>query len=275
MTPPDINFRGKRADATTRFSSRVRAYQSTRPAYPSPLLDWIHANFGLCRGQVVADVGAGTGIFTLQLLGFEASVVAVEPNAPMRGALEARTAVEQRGGTLRVCDGAAEGTGLMDASVDGVVAAQAFHWFDPVAFAAECRRILRPGGWAAMVWNNRRSTGTPFARAYEGFIKRWEVDYARVGASYANLDDLGRLFESVPEPQRFEHAQTLDRGGLLGRLQSSSYMPGATHPDFGSMCDAAGQLFEAHAQSGRVELAYETVVYGARLPAGVSTSGDR
>ncbi len=257
---------GGRGDATRRFSDRVGAYQATRPDYPPALLRWMRTAFELSPTQLVADVGAGTGVFTRQLLVSGVRVVAVEPNAPMREALQACSADERREGSLRVCDGAAEATGLADASVDGVVAAQAFHWFDPVAFAAECRRILRPGGWAAMVWNNRQSAGTRFAEAYEGFIRRWGIDYARVGTSYANHDDLGRLFEGVPEPQRFEHAQTLDGEGLLGRLQSS-YMPGAIHPEFEPMCAAARQLFEAHAESGQVELRYETVAYGARLSA--------
>src|SRR5580658_2649045 len=61
----------------------------------------------------------------------------------------------------------AEATTLPDASVELVTAAQAFHWFDPAAARAEFARILRPSGWVAVIWNERKKSLGPFAEEYE------------------------------------------------------------------------------------------------------------
>jgi ubiquinone/menaquinone biosynthesis C-methylase UbiE len=91
-------------------------------------------------GRVVADVGPGTGIFTRLLLETGARVIGIEPNGPMRAAAERRILGEPR---FESKNGRAEATGLADASVDLVTAAQAFHWFEPSAARAEFVRILR------------------------------------------------------------------------------------------------------------------------------------
>ena len=265
VTLHDRAFEGTPPASASRFSDRVEAYRNTRPGYPPSLVAWLDATFGLADGQAIADVGAGTGIFSLQLQARGAEVIAVEPNPQMRAALEVQVAAEQRVPTLHVRGGTAEATGMPDASADGVTAAQAFHWFDPEAFAGECRRVLRPRGWAATIWNNRRVSGSPFLEAYEAFVRQWGTDYARVGASYANVEHLAVLFGEVPTPALFENAQTLDRTGLLARLESSSYMPGADHLNYAPMREAAAQMFDAHAEGGLVELRYEAVAYASRL----------
>src|SRR5690606_1463661 len=57
---------------------------------------------------------------------------------------------------FRMSSGTAEKTLLPDRAVDVVVAAQAFHWFNTSAVRDEFRRILKPGGWVVLIWNERR-----------------------------------------------------------------------------------------------------------------------
>lgn len=93
------------------------------------------------------EIGAGTGIFTGQLVDRGVAVLVVEPVAAMGQQLRERLPdVEVRSGT-------AEDLPLEDASVDVVVAAQAFHWFDYGAALTEIYRVLRPGGQLVTVWN--------------------------------------------------------------------------------------------------------------------------
>lgn len=138
-------------NTTERFSGRAGVYQASRPGYPAALSEHL-ASLGM-RGARVADIGAGTGIFSRLLLELGCMVFAVEPNSDMRHTAELE---------LKTCDrfsigsGTAENTGLPEASLSFVTAAQAFHWFDPDAFRQECLRILEPGGLAVFVWNSRR-----------------------------------------------------------------------------------------------------------------------
>ncbi|MEI7443726.1 MAG: class I SAM-dependent methyltransferase [Burkholderiales bacterium] len=136
------------------FAAGSATYERGRPEYPEALGGWLAAALGLGPGRVVADVGAGTGRFTARLVATGADVVAVEPVAEMR----ARIAAAAPGATA--LDGSAEALPLADASVDALVCAQAFHWFDSPAVLREFHRVLRPGGRLGLVWNVRdESTG--------------------------------------------------------------------------------------------------------------------
>ncbi len=167
-------------DVEARFSDRVADYAKHRPSYPAAAIDFVLRTLALGPGSSAADLGSGTGIFAELLLARGVSVRAVEPNRPMREAAE-RTLFAREGFSSH--DGTAERTGLEDRSVDAVVAAQAFHWFDPASARRECERILRPrasGSNVALVWNARRESGTPFLEGYEALLMEGAVDYAEV-----------------------------------------------------------------------------------------------
>ncbi|MFW2332903.1 class I SAM-dependent methyltransferase [Ilumatobacter sp.] len=143
--------------ARSGYDRQADVYASVRPSCHPALIERFIEKYA--RG-VVADVGAGTGIFTSQLVDAGCAPIAIEPVASMRNSI---TAAHPQ---VTVIDGTAENTGLDDNSVDTVVAAQAFHWFDPDAAPTEIERILRPGGFLVCVWNVRDETsigygGTP------------------------------------------------------------------------------------------------------------------
>jgi SAM-dependent methyltransferase len=255
-------------DPTARFRERARAYARGRPGYPPELLDVLAQEVGLGAGDVVADVGSGTGILTRMLLARGCVVHAVEPNEEMRRAAEAALAGRP---AFHSHAGRAEATGLPDACVAGVTAAQAFHWFEPQATRREWRRILRPGGWAALVWNERREAGTPFLEAYEAFLRAWGTDYAEVRSAWDVAAVLPAFFADGRWSERsLANAQELDRESLAGRVESSSYMPAAGHARHADMRRALEALFAAHARGGRggtVRIEYDTRVYLGRMRA--------
>src|SRR5688500_14656893 len=108
---------------TERFSGRAESYVRFRPSYPAAAIDAVLAGLGDPARLVAADVGAGTGISARLLADRGGRVDAVEPNTAMRAAAAPHAGVRWHGGR-------AQATGLPDASVDLVLCAQAYHWFD-------------------------------------------------------------------------------------------------------------------------------------------------
>lgn len=244
--------------STERFSDRVADYVRYRPDYPPALLDWLRREHGVNANWLVADIGAGTGLSSKMFLDAGHRVIAVEPNAPMRAAAEQWLGSNER---FRIVDGRADATGLDGASVDLVSVAQAFHWFDPPATHREFQRILRPNGLAAIYWNSRRLTGTPFLEGYEALLHRYGTDYVSVAERYA--DDVamrawfGNGFRGAAS---FPHGQRLDFDALRGRLLSSSYAPKQGHPQHEPMLLALRELFDRCAVEGTISFDYDTRV---------------
>jgi len=246
-------------DPTRRFDDRVDDYVRHRPGYPAALVAHLRAGGWLQPNAVVADIGAGTGISSAMFLDAGCVVRAVEPNAPMRAAAQARLGT--RAG-FRVIDGRAEATTLADASVDLVAAAQAFHWFDANAVRGEWRRILRTGGVAAVFWNSRRLDGSAFLEGYEDLLRTFGIDYARVAERHQDDAAMRRWFGAgLRDVAEFPSAQSLDFDALLGRLLSSSYAPRPGHPRHEAMIAALRELFGATARDGRVDLVYRTRLF--------------
>ena len=127
------------------FGSEAAAYERGRPSYPPEAIDWL-----LPPGaRDVLDLGAGTGKLTTRLVERGLEVIAVDPIAEMLELLS--SALPDTPALL----GTAEQIPLPDNSVDAVLVAQAWHWFDPEQAVAEVARVLRPGGRLGLVWNTR------------------------------------------------------------------------------------------------------------------------
>lgn len=249
-------------DPTARFSDRVADYVRYRPDYPIAVVDTLAGHLGWNAAVDVADLGSGTGLSAIGFLDRGHRVHAVEPNADMRAAAE--QLLGDRSNFISVA-GRAEATTLPAGSIDLVLAAQAFHWFDVAAAAVETRRILRPGGHAAIVWNLRRSSGSPFLDGYEALLQRFGTDYGVVSERYADPATLRQYFGSGGYVEyRFDHAQHLDFDGLRGRLLSSSYTPAAGNPHRAPMLNALRTLFDGTAIDGRVAFEYDTRLYVSR-----------
>jgi len=248
-------------DATQRFSSRVDNYVRYRPGYPREVIQLLRDQCGLSAESVVADIAFGTGIFTQMLLENGNHVFGVEPNGDMRRAGEQLLANYPR---FTSVTGTAEATTLRDGSVDLVTAAQAAHWFDPEKARQEFVRILKPGGWLALLWNDRRLDSTEFLRQYEQLLRTYGTDYEDVrqrGMTLALEGFFPRLFQT----REFEYKQTFDYAGLEGRLLSSSYVPQKDHPKYDAMLRELRRIFDAHQVNGQVSFDYDTRVHYGQL----------
>jgi len=251
------------ADSKERFSNRVSDYVRYRPGYPPGILELLRAECGLTPESVIADAGSGTGILTKLFLENGNVAYGVEPNAAMREAGEEFLGAYPK---FRSVAAPAEATGLPDASVDFVIAAQAFHWFDPLAARAEFVRILRPGGWVVVIWNERKRDLGPFAQAYEKLLSMYGTDYKAVSDTYPEPERMAAFFGVGSFRHRvFPNEQLMDFDALRGRLQSSSYSPALDHPNHGPMMAELLRIFDTYAENGRVRFEYDTHVYYGQL----------
>jgi len=203
---------------TDRFSDLTGAYVAARPSYPLAAVDAIFEGLGDPTLLMVADLGAGTGISSRLIASRGPTVLAIEPNAKMRAA----AAPDVR---VRWIDGKAEATTLDDASVDVVVAFQAWHWVDHAAAVAEARRIIRPGGRLAAVYNERDESD-PFTASYGAIVRRFAVE-ATEEQRAAALAAFMEIDPSKTQRFTFRNGQLLDRAGVHQRAESSSYLPHA------------------------------------------------
>jgi len=248
---------------TRRFSDRVENYTRHRPSYPAGVIDTLRHHAGLTPAAVVADIGSGTGIFSRILLPRCAKVFGVEPNDAMRQEAERLLAGDARFSSV---PGAAEATGLPDASVDLVTSAQAFHWFDPSLARREFLRILRPGGFVALVWNERLVHATPFLSDYEALLARHAADSAQVRQTRLKPSALAGFYGPGGfATAEFPSGQRFDFEGLKGRLLSSSCAPNVGHPGHEAMIADLADLYARHAREGFVSLLYTTKVHYGRL----------
>jgi SAM-dependent methyltransferase len=148
VTPPRF-----RTDPAVRgFGRSAERYERGRPDYPATAVRHLGRVLHLGPSRTVVDLGSGTGKFTRALAPLGAARVAVEPTDGMRRVFERMVP------GVPVLDGTAEALPLPDAFADAVVSAQAFHWFRVRPALREIRRVLRPGGGLALVWNTREDS---------------------------------------------------------------------------------------------------------------------
>lgn len=216
------------------FTPLAEAYAANRPGYAPSVRDSLLALFRrLSATLTVADVGAGTGIWTRMLAGQVGRLIAIEPNAAMR-----RCAVmDCHGLGIDIRDGSAEATGLPDASVDLVTMASSFHWTDVDRALAEFLRVLKPGGWFAALWNPRVIGEAGLFREIEDHIALLQPGYTRVSSGHspftAALADRLRRHGGFAEVVYLEgeHTEEQSRARYLGLWRSVSDVRTQLGPD--------------------------------------------
>ena len=256
--------------AAERFNGKKEVYQAYRPSYPSKMLDDLNLLF-IRSSKVnpnditIADIGAGTGIFSKLLLDLGFHVIAVEPNVSMAEALYELQKHYPKQLTVQIAS--AEQTDLADQSVDHIVCAQAFHWFSAELAKQEFTRIKRPDGYTALIWNQRAIEVSDFMRDYEQlFIKYDQIDklvsYSNVGHKRVSPESLADFYGgAAPQLYTYGNSQQLDYIGLLGRIQSSSFSLKKEDVLWPQFVDDVKKLFQKHEHNDKVEMLYRTELY--------------
>jgi SAM-dependent methyltransferase len=204
------------------YAHAVEHYRRGRPSYPDDAVAYLVRELGIGPGRDLLELGAGTGRFT-ELIAFTgATITAIEPVAEMRHALERDCP------TVRVLDGTAEAIPIPDRSMDAIVAAQSFHWFDGARALREIHRVLRDEGVLGLIWNVRDEASD--------WSERLTAIFDRLAGDGPRYRD-GRWREAFERTDRFGplhhqvayHLHHLTPEAFMDRVLSVSYV--ASAPD--------------------------------------------
>ena len=233
-----------------RFTNKADLYKKFRPTYPKELIDYLYSQVGFSQESIITDIGSGTGIFSRLLLERGSFVYCVEPNEDMRQTAEKDLLAFKN---FESVNAPAENTGLQDKSVDFVTAAQSAHWFDRETFKSECRRILKPGGKVAFVWNIRDFDSEIIKKEYD-VREKYFVDRKGLGDRSGHTKNymLDFFLDEIREEKTFNNDLQLEKERFIGmNLSSSSAPKEEQHPKkyHGFVCELGG-LFDEYSRNG-------------------------
>jgi SAM-dependent methyltransferase len=174
------------------YAPLASLYHRTRPSCPVRLVDQLVRHAQVKAGDAVAEIGAGTGLFTQRLSGRGLAITALEPVSEMRAEAGAFPDVTWTGGTF-------ERTGLPDASQRWVVSCQAFQWADQTSALPELRRVLRPGAWFTALWYSFDVAREPVLQRAFALLRRHIPTYAVVDRTTRTRRVASRTLSALPE----------------------------------------------------------------------------
>jgi SAM-dependent methyltransferase len=236
---------------TSGFADGER-YQLARPNYPDDAVTYLVDSLGIEDDAHVLDLGAGTGIFTGQLMPYCSNITAVEPTQGMREVLS------QRLPNVKVLAGRDVAIPLENATVDCVVVAQAFHWFDAPLALEEIHRVLVDGGRLGVLWNERDESVSWVADLGEAM--RWPTHQPyKVGQDFTPVLSSGP-FVNI-ERKKFSHRQILDHEGLRQRVLTTSYIAVMDDDEQRTVMREVQKVMDQLPET--IELPYVTDVYRA------------
>lgn len=259
-----------RSAGRTAFGGDPSGYHAARPYYPEWVYEILRERCDLRAGAAVFEVGAGTGTASERLLELGAApLVAIEPDARLARHLRGRIASPE----LEIRVEAFEDTELPEGTFDLGVAATSFHWVEPGRGLAQVGRLLRPGGWWAMVWNvfGDETRPDPFHDATQRLLG----DSASPSAGAAGgpphaLDEVRRraeleaadVFEAIGY-EAWPWTLVLDPDGVRALYGTYSEVNQHEPADRERLLDALAQIAEREF-GGRVERNMVTALHTAR-----------
>lgn len=181
------------------FTLLAEKYNKTRPEYATSVLDALYGLLKVAPTEAsIADVGAGTGIWTRMLNSKSPNkIFGVEPNDAMRQQAEAHKTEN-----ITWLKGNGEDTTLESESVDLVTMASSFHWVNFEKGTTEFHRILKPDGLFVALWNPRFIDNSPLLVEIEHYLNTLRPAMKRVSSGSSGITET--LFEKLDDSPLFE-----------------------------------------------------------------------
>jgi SAM-dependent methyltransferase len=236
------------------FGTVADLYDAARPGYPTHLFDWL----GTLGGRTVMDIGAGTGIATVELLARGAKVVAVDTSPEMLARAKARNGAV----VALVSDGAR--LPLRDASTDCACFAQSWHWMEKGRRVQEVARILRAGGLWAAWWSQPRADGQAW---FEHFWEIIESSCDGIHREQRDADWGEELIDSGLFHVRPVAAEPwmrhIDVRAWLMDLRTQSYVAALDEVRRTALLDEMAEVMDQDFPGGRMVIPYDTTLWSA------------
>ena len=243
-------------------SGKAEIYDKYRPTYPTALIDDIYSKIHGDDNSRVADIGAGTGIFTKVLLERFRNVTAVEPNGDMYSVLRANLP------DITAVQSSAESTELPHNSFDLITTAQAFHWFDKDMFKKECKRLLKSGGKLAVIWNRRVNNDLSERRdeICTRYCGTFHTGHVFIGHNGVDEDKEGdRFFKEIYFDRcnvfTYDNPLLMTKEHFIGDTLSRSYALKSSDSKYSEFLCELEKAFDEFVTDGRVTVLYQTVCY--------------
>ncbi len=243
-------------DNTKRFSGKSEIYAKARPKYSNKLYEHLINDYNLSQKSIVADIGLGTGIFSEEILKIGATVYGVEPNEDMRKKAEQNL---KRFENFISINGTADDTKLKENSLDFIVAAQAFHWFDAEKFKSECKRILKENGKVIIAYNSRDNTAACTKALYE-LRKNFCSDFHGFSGGISDEKCI-EFFKNGCDIFKVDNSQFYDRESYINRVLSSSYSLKETDEKYSEYLEEINKIFDRFSCDGKIKVPTYTVAY--------------
>jgi len=222
------------------FTGRAQAYTQARPGYADEALEYIRTL--VPTNAVIADVGAGTGIFTALLAQYGYEIFAVEPNADMREQLILNSTLFPN---VKIVDGTAEYTTLSENCVDVITNAQSLNRFDLDMFRTECLRIGKSKPFVISIYNDDEIKGD-----YKGSSR-----YKKSTAT----------FYQNPDVREFPNPIYFTRDKWLLYFLSMEGVPQELDSGYEAYISELNETFDRDSEDGVLQLNKVTVVYSERI----------
>jgi ubiquinone/menaquinone biosynthesis C-methylase UbiE len=251
------------------FRDKAADYAKYRADYPDVVIRSALESVAIKEDDVVADLGAGTGLLSRWFLERGNRVLAVEPERGMREVAE--VSLRGFGDRHTSVEGTAERTTLPDASVTLIVVGNAFHYFDPIAARAEVARILRPGGRVLILGHDSAAEPNEFMRAYLDFIAAAAPDKVK---AFHQTDRVSKALQTFFGESAFHERDMGDHGfrltweGLRGRFLSTSVAPAEDDVRREDVLARLAEVFRRFEQGGTVPFQLRWRYLWSRLEAG-------
>lgn len=234
-------------DNTHKFDGKAFEYLKGRPDYAKELIDYLYNEVGFSSNSVIADIGAGTGIFSKSLADRKSTVYCVEPNPDMRNTAKTFLYSFEN---VYIVTGDDKNTSLKEQSVDFVTAAQAFHWFDVLKFKKECRRILKSDGKVVLLWNTFNTDSAP-VREWYGVFSQFCPNFHGFGNGIKKDDEKIKLFfTNGYEYAEFDNPLMFTEETFISRSLSASYSLKSSDENFSEYISALKKVFSNNEKNG-------------------------
>lgn len=247
-----------------KFNHLADIYEKYRPSYPEEYIKETITKCHLDSESLVADIGAGTGILSRQLLHNNLKVVGVEPNSDMRKILKKLETNEN----FRAIDGTAEHTNIENNSVDLIVVAQAFHWFDKEKFKKECKRILKPNGKVWILWNQldeNKEIVKEQKKIDDKYTNRFQEVNGILSATKKEDKIQGFFKDNIYEAKVVDNPLENDKERFIGSNLSKSYSLKKDDVNYDKYIEAFGKVFDKYSENGKVMIPNKTYGYLGKI----------